>query len=164
MAERQTGHRKSCFVLSARFPVVNWHSSPVAKSSYIGQGSTYSKNMHLIAPRFRTRQDVTGLESSLSREKQEEKRRESNCWICQQILDCIQRCWVAKKGLSSGFWIENGTWRTCCRRNEIHGKGKKVSSLWEHTNWKVWGKKNKNSLLLEERAQLPTLPTLQLGR
>ena len=33
MAERQIGHRKSCLVLSARFPVVNWRSSPVAKSA-----------------------------------------------------------------------------------------------------------------------------------
>lgn len=38
-----------------------------------------SKNMHLIAPLFRPRQEVTGLESSLSREKQEEKHRGSNC-------------------------------------------------------------------------------------
>ena len=34
MAERQIGHRKSCLVLSARFPVVNWRSRPVAKSAY----------------------------------------------------------------------------------------------------------------------------------
>ena len=79
--------------------------SEVLTSCDNGQGSTYSKNMHLIAPRFRARQEVTGLESSLFRKKQEEKRRGSNCWICQQILDCIQRCWVAKKGLSSGFRI-----------------------------------------------------------
>ena len=30
MAERQIEHRKSCLVLSARFPVVNWPSRPVA--------------------------------------------------------------------------------------------------------------------------------------
>ena len=35
MAERQIGHRKSCLVLSARFPVVNWRSRPVAKSAYL---------------------------------------------------------------------------------------------------------------------------------
>ena len=34
MAERQIEHRKSCLVLSARFPVVNWRSRPVAKSAY----------------------------------------------------------------------------------------------------------------------------------
>ena len=35
MAERQIGHRKSRLVLfSARFPVVNWRSRPVAKSAY----------------------------------------------------------------------------------------------------------------------------------
>ena len=34
MAERQIGHRKSCLVLSARFPVANWRSRPVAKSAY----------------------------------------------------------------------------------------------------------------------------------
>ena len=34
MAERQIVHRKSCLVLSARFPVVNWRSRPVAKSVY----------------------------------------------------------------------------------------------------------------------------------
>ena len=34
MAERQIGHRKSCLVLSARFPVVNWRSRSVAKSAY----------------------------------------------------------------------------------------------------------------------------------
>ena len=34
MAERQIRHRKSCLVLSARFPVVNWRSRPVAKSAY----------------------------------------------------------------------------------------------------------------------------------
>ena len=34
MAERQIGHRKSCLVLSARFPVVNCLSCPVAKSAY----------------------------------------------------------------------------------------------------------------------------------
>ena len=33
MAERQIEHRKSCLVLSARFPVVNWRSRPVAKSA-----------------------------------------------------------------------------------------------------------------------------------
>ena len=33
MAERQIGHRKSRFVLSARFAVVNWRSRPVAKSA-----------------------------------------------------------------------------------------------------------------------------------
>ena len=34
MAERQIGQRKSRLVLSARFPVVNWRSRPVAKSAY----------------------------------------------------------------------------------------------------------------------------------
>lgn len=53
--------------------------SEVLTSCDNGQGSTYSKNMHLIAPRFRARQEVTGLESSLFRKKQEEKRRGSNC-------------------------------------------------------------------------------------
>ena len=33
MAERQIEHRKSCLVLSARFPFVNWRSRPVAKSA-----------------------------------------------------------------------------------------------------------------------------------
>ena len=33
MVERQIGHRKSSLVLSARFPVVNWRSRPVAKSA-----------------------------------------------------------------------------------------------------------------------------------
>ena len=33
MAERQVGLRKSCLVLSVRFPVVNWRSRPVAKSA-----------------------------------------------------------------------------------------------------------------------------------
>ena len=33
MAERQIEDRKSCLVLSARFPVVNWLSRPVAKSA-----------------------------------------------------------------------------------------------------------------------------------
>ena len=33
-AERQIGYRKSCLVLSARFPVVNRSSRPVAKSAY----------------------------------------------------------------------------------------------------------------------------------
>ena len=33
-AERQIGYRKSCLVLSARFPVVNRSSHPVAKSAY----------------------------------------------------------------------------------------------------------------------------------
>ena len=32
MAGRQIGHRKSCLVLCACFPVVNWRSRPVAKS------------------------------------------------------------------------------------------------------------------------------------
>ena len=53
--------------------------SEVLTSCDNGQGSTYSKNMYLIAPRFRARQEVTGSESSLSREKQEEKRRGCNC-------------------------------------------------------------------------------------
>lgn len=53
--------------------------SEVLTSCDNGQGSTYSKNMYLIAPRFRARQEVTGFESSLSREKQEEKRRGCNC-------------------------------------------------------------------------------------
>ena len=34
MAERQIGHRKSCLVLSAHFPVFNWRSRPVTKSVY----------------------------------------------------------------------------------------------------------------------------------
>ena len=38
MAERQIEHRKSCLVLSARFPVVNWPSCPVAKSALISKG------------------------------------------------------------------------------------------------------------------------------
>ena len=33
MAERQIEHRKSCLVLSARFPAVNWRSRPVAPIS-----------------------------------------------------------------------------------------------------------------------------------
>ena len=33
MAERQIGHRKSCLILSVRFPVVNWRSRPDAKSA-----------------------------------------------------------------------------------------------------------------------------------
>ena len=33
MTERQTGNRKSCLVLSARFSVINWRSRPVAKSA-----------------------------------------------------------------------------------------------------------------------------------
>ena len=35
MAERQIEDRKSCLVLSTCFPVVNWHSRPVAKSAYL---------------------------------------------------------------------------------------------------------------------------------
>ena len=34
MAKRQIGHRKSCLVLSARFPVANLRSRSVAKSAY----------------------------------------------------------------------------------------------------------------------------------
>ena len=33
MAEQQIEDRKSCLDLSARFPVVNWLSHPVAKSA-----------------------------------------------------------------------------------------------------------------------------------
>ena len=33
MADREIGRRKSCLVLSARFPVANWPSRPVAKSA-----------------------------------------------------------------------------------------------------------------------------------
>ena len=35
MAERQIGHRKSCLVLSARFPVANWRSRPAANQPSI---------------------------------------------------------------------------------------------------------------------------------
>ena len=35
MAERQIEDWKSCLDLSTRFPVVNWHSRPVAKSAYL---------------------------------------------------------------------------------------------------------------------------------
>ena len=35
MAEQQIEDRKSCLDLSARFPVVNWLSHPVAKSAYL---------------------------------------------------------------------------------------------------------------------------------
>ena len=38
LAERQIWYRKSCLVLSARFPVVNWRSRPVAKSAYLNLG------------------------------------------------------------------------------------------------------------------------------
>ena len=34
MAELQIEHWKSCLVLSARFPVINWRSRPVAQSAY----------------------------------------------------------------------------------------------------------------------------------
>ena len=44
MAERQIEHRKSCLVLSARFPVVNWRSRPVAKSAYCIESHTRFKN------------------------------------------------------------------------------------------------------------------------
>ena len=37
MAERKTGHRKSCSVLSAHFPDANWRPRPVAKSAYYDQ-------------------------------------------------------------------------------------------------------------------------------
>ena len=37
MAERSIEHRKSCLVLSARFPVVNRGSRPVAKSAYFSR-------------------------------------------------------------------------------------------------------------------------------
>ena len=47
MAERQIEHRKSCLVLSARFPVVNWRSRPVAKSAYYKGGETTTKNLSL---------------------------------------------------------------------------------------------------------------------
>ena len=43
-----------------------------------GQGSTYSQNMHLIAPWFRARQGYRARVGELSREKQEEKRHGSN--------------------------------------------------------------------------------------
>ena len=43
MAERQIGHRKSCLVLSARFPVVNWRSRPVVKSAYLINSSGKKK-------------------------------------------------------------------------------------------------------------------------
>ena len=43
MAERQIGNRKSCLVLSARFPVVNWRSRPVAKSAYYYMAGSVSK-------------------------------------------------------------------------------------------------------------------------
>ena len=38
MAERQIEDQKSCLVLSARFPVINWRSRPVAKSAYLFSG------------------------------------------------------------------------------------------------------------------------------
>ena len=47
IAERQIGHRKSCSVLFAGFPIVNRRSRPVAKSAWIvyvrvGQGASYN--------------------------------------------------------------------------------------------------------------------------
>ena len=44
MTERKIEHRKSCLFLSARFPVVNWRSRPVAKSAYYIESHTRFKN------------------------------------------------------------------------------------------------------------------------
>ena len=42
MEKRQIGHRKSCLVLSTRFPVANLRFRPVAKSSHY-RGCTVSQ-------------------------------------------------------------------------------------------------------------------------
>ena len=51
MAELQIGHRKWCWVLAPRFPVVNWRSRPVANSAYywsLGNTSGRSPNKLLM--------------------------------------------------------------------------------------------------------------------
>ena len=51
MAVRQIEHRKSCLVLSARFPVVNWRTRPVAKSAlYTSVASPY-RPLKEVSPR-----------------------------------------------------------------------------------------------------------------
>ena len=51
IAERQIWHRKSCIVFSARFPVVNWRSCPVAKLAYFlrGGGRLYTGYTYIYA-------------------------------------------------------------------------------------------------------------------
>ena len=49
MTERQIGHRKSCLVLSAHFPVVKWRSRSVAKSSYCQRGNRAKKQNYNTA-------------------------------------------------------------------------------------------------------------------
>ena len=74
MAERQIEHRKSCLVLSARFPVVNWRSRPVAKSagkSAYYQGGVLRKDF--VAKRLLTYNDINhagGLRLTLPVSKQ----------------------------------------------------------------------------------------------
>ena len=55
MAERQIEHRKSCLVLSARFPVVNLRSRPVAKSAYYLGGDL---RKDFVAKRLVTYNDI----------------------------------------------------------------------------------------------------------
>ena len=59
MAERQIEHRKSCLVLSARFPVVNWRSRRVAKSA--GKSAYYlggDLRKDFVAKRLLTYNDI----------------------------------------------------------------------------------------------------------
>ena len=55
MEKRQIGHRKSCLVLSTRFPVANLRFRPVAKSSYYrqwvnGLSQTWTQWHHSLHP------------------------------------------------------------------------------------------------------------------
>ena len=50
MAERQIEHRKSCLVLSARFPVVNWRTRPVAKSALYTSGASPYRPLKEVSP------------------------------------------------------------------------------------------------------------------
>ena len=51
MAERQIEHRKSCLVLSARFPVVNWRTRRVAKSALYTSGASPYRPLKEVSPR-----------------------------------------------------------------------------------------------------------------
>ena len=127
-----------------------------------GQGSTYSKNMHWTAPWFRARQGYRArVVSYLERSKKRS--------VTGATVEYGSRSWILSKGVE---WLKKDYPVVFEFKTARGGHAVVVmmyaetvtSSLRGQSHWMVLGKKNENSLLLEEWPQLPTLPTLWLGR
>ena len=91
MAEQQISHRKSCLVFSARLPIVNWSSRPVAKSAYffsntmISEGEIKNAKMSSFSSDF---QCLYELLMSLRRLLEDGRSKKSN-YLKEFVKKCL---------------------------------------------------------------------------